>query len=113
MTLFTNDSEGSVVLRVSGFGCKTAFSLADSCKVRNDSSKNAVSRVLVGLGDDFESANAAVMYHARTVISAAETATGEEQKAVEAWKEENEATKLWAENWYDGLTYCEYDPHLI
>ncbi len=76
-------------------------------QVRNDSASNQVAKVLVGLGDDFESANAAVMYHARSVISASEAATGEQQKEVDAQKEADESTKMWQENWYDGLTYCE------
>jgi len=76
-------------------------------QVRNDSRKKTITRVLVGLGDDFESANAAVMYHARGVVSAAETLTGEQQKELEAFKEGDAASKVWAENWYDGLTYCE------
>lgn len=76
-------------------------------QVRNDSPNKTVARVLVGLGDDFESANAAVMYHARGIVAAAETATGEQKKEFEALKEGDEATKLWAENWYDGLTYCQ------
>jgi len=65
-----------------------------------------VARILVGLGDDFESANAAVMYHARDIVSAAES--GELQEEYKALKKGDEATKLWAENWYDGLTYCEF-----
>jgi len=62
--------------------------------------------VLVGLGDDFESANAAVMYHARDIVAAGRTASGEQQEEMAALKDGDAATKLWAENWYDGLTYC-------
>jgi hypothetical protein len=47
------------------------------------------------------------MYHARGIVAASETATGEQQKEFEAMKEGDESTKLWAENWYDGLTYCK------
>lgn len=82
------------------------ISLTD-LQVRNDSPNKTVARVLVGLGDDFESANSAVMYHARGIVAAAEIATGEQKKELEALKDGDEATKLWAENWYDGLTYCE------
>jgi hypothetical protein len=64
--------------------------------------------VLVGLGDDFESANAAVMYHARDIVAAGPTASAEQEKEIIALKEGDESTKLWAENWYDGLTYCEF-----
>jgi hypothetical protein len=75
--------------------------------VRNDSDKNTATRVLVGLGDDFESANAAVMYHARGLVAAAETLTGEQQKEIDTIKEGDATSKVWAENWYDGLTYCK------
>lgn len=47
------------------------------------------------------------MYHARGIVAAAETATGEQQKEFEALKDGDAASKVWAENWYDGLTYCE------
>ncbi|KAK0113571.1 hypothetical protein ONS95_013820 [Cadophora gregata] len=92
MTLFTSDSDGNVVLHI-----------------RNDSAESKVSRVLVGLGDDFESANAAVMYHARGIISTAQAVSGEKQKEIEALNEGDEKTKVWAENWYDGLTYCTWN----
>ncbi|KAF4635078.1 hypothetical protein G7Y89_g3021 [Cudoniella acicularis] len=92
MTMFKSDNEGNVILRI-----------------RNDGSSAETSHVLVGLGDNFESANAAVMYHARGVVVAAETASSEQQKEMEALKEGDESTKLWAENWYDGLTYCTWN----
>lgn len=46
------------------------------------------------------------MYHAREVVTANETATGEQQKELAGLKDETEQTKLWTENWFDGLTYC-------
>lgn len=63
--------------------------------------------MLVGIGDDFESANAAVMYHARDIVAATQTASGEAKREMEALKQGDSSTKLWAENWYDGLTYCK------
>jgi hypothetical protein len=47
------------------------------------------------------------MYHARDIVAATETASGEQQKEQQALKQGGESIKLWAENWYDGLTYCE------
>ena len=47
------------------------------------------------------------MYHARGVVAPYETDTGEQQRELEALKEGDEVTKVWAENWYDGLTYCK------
>ncbi len=81
--------------------------LANIEQIRNDSADIRTSKVLVGLGDDFESANAAVMYHARDIIASTQAASGEQQKEVEALNDGDEKTKLWAENWYDGLTYCK------
>ncbi|CZR55817.1 related to seed imbibition protein Sip1 [Phialocephala subalpina] len=92
MTMFTSDNDGNVVIHI-----------------RNDSDKDKASTILVALGDDFESANAAVMYHARGLVKAAETANGEQQKKIEALNQGDEETKLWAENWYDGLTYCTWN----
>jgi hypothetical protein len=62
---------------------------------------------VVGLGDDFESANAAVMYHARNIVATAEAASGGLQQELAALTIGNEQTRLWEENWYDGLTYCK------
>jgi hypothetical protein len=80
---------------------------ADKSQIRNDSVNAETSRVLVAHGDNFESANAAVMYHARGIVAARETVTREQQREFEAMKEGDESTKRWAENWYDGLTYCK------
>jgi hypothetical protein len=47
------------------------------------------------------------MYHARGVVAATQIVSGQTQKEIEALKDGDSSTKLWAENWYDGLTYCE------
>jgi hypothetical protein len=59
----------------------------------------------VALGDDFESANAAAMYQARSVVTSYEKTTGEEAKEIQAYKDGVQAQ--WMENWFDGLTYCK------
>jgi hypothetical protein len=65
-----------------------------------------MARIVVALGNDFESANAAAMYHARLVVHDDEQASGEEQKELQAARD---GVKLqWMENWFDGLTYCKY-----
>lgn len=46
------------------------------------------------------------MYHARDVVAAFESESGQTQKEIEALEEGDEKTKVWAENWCDGLTYC-------
>jgi len=65
-----------------------------------------VARIIVALGNDFESANAAAMYHARLVVHDNERATREGQKELEAAKDS--VKPQWMENWFDGLTYCKY-----
>ena len=78
--------------------------------MQNDSNQERLAKVIVGLGDDFESANAAVMYHARGIVMAADTATIDQRRGIEAIDNDDETNKTWMENWYDGLTYCEL-PH--
>lgn len=73
-------------------------------QVRNDSAEAGSGTVLVAVGDSFESANAAVMYHARGLVSTADRA-GEYSTELETLSDNVEAN--WYENWYDGLGYCE------
>lgn len=47
------------------------------------------------------------MYHARSVVAAAQTKSGELLEEFEGLNQETPETILWAENWYDGLTYCK------
>ncbi|EGO53119.1 hypothetical protein NEUTE1DRAFT_92118 [Neurospora tetrasperma FGSC 2508] len=89
MTLFRNDEFGRVTIHV-----------------RNDSAKAGSGTVLVAVGDNFESANAAVMYHARGLVSTADRA-GESPTKLEKLSDNVEAN--WYENWYDGLGYCTWN----
>lgn len=61
----------------------------------------------MALGDDFESANAAAMYEARSTVSGYERITGEQQKEIQAARDGVNAQ--WMENWFDGLTYCTWN----
>ncbi|EGZ77960.1 glycoside hydrolase [Neurospora tetrasperma FGSC 2509] len=89
MTLFRNDEFGRVTIHI-----------------RNDSAKAGSGTVLVAVGDNFESANAAVMYHARGLVSTADRA-GESSTKLEKLSDNVEAN--WYENWYDGLGYCTWN----
>lgn len=61
---------------------------------------------MVGVGSNFESANAAVMYHARNLaIATNEKATAENDAEIKALVAD--VKPQWYENWYDGLGYCE------
>jgi hypothetical protein len=48
------------------------------------------------------------MYHARGIVTEADTANTEQQKSIKAIDNDDKTAKTWMENWYDGLTYCEY-----
>ena len=74
---------------------------------RNDKSKSGKGRVLAAVGKDFESANAAVMYHARKVVGGMRIS--EELEAEMKTSNENDVKAQWMENWYDGLTYCTWN----
>ena len=60
----------------------------------------------MALGDEFELANAAAMYHARNIVRTENIASGEEEKEIQALTDG--VKPVWEENWFDGLTYCAY-----
>ena len=64
----------------------------------------ATGTVLVAVSDDFESALAAVMYHARSLVTATNIPTVEAPAEPEA---QGDVQPEWYEKWYDGLGYCE------
>lgn len=73
-------------------------------KIRNDNADAAEGTVLVAVGDNFESALAAVVYHARALVQAANAAFDE---AVAETTAQGGIRPQWYENWYDGLGYCK------
>ncbi len=60
--------------------------------------------MIAAVGDNFESANAAAMYHARDLVSSAKVAGSEFQEEINALREN--VRPEWLENWYDGLGFC-------
>lgn len=91
LTVFTHDGSGNVVIQG-----------------RNDLGKEGTSQVLVAIADSFEVANAAVMYHARKVITSNEIQTGESQAEIKALMHDGVKAE-WLEEWYDGFTYCTWN----
>lgn len=77
---------------------------AQLSKIGNDNASSATAAVLVAVGNNFESANAAVMYEARNVVTAAKITTGEQAAELAALRDG--VKPEWYENWYDGLGYC-------
>lgn len=91
LTVFNHDDEGNVV--ISG---------------RNDREEKGASQVVVAVGASFEVANAAVMYHARRLVSGYEAKTGQEQSELAALMDQGYKPQ-WLEDWYDGFAYCTWN----
>ena len=91
LTVLKPDSEGNVIL-----------------SARNDRQEKSLARVVAAVGSTFDSANAAVMYHARNLVRGDEYMS-QEIKAEMKTAIENDVRAEWMENWYDGLTYCTWN----
>ncbi|KAK4218868.1 glycoside hydrolase family 36 protein [Rhypophila decipiens] len=89
-TLFSSDQSGKLMVHI-----------------RNDNPNEKTGTVLVAVGNNFENANAAVMYHARG-LGVASTPTAPEQDAGEQ-QLADEVKAQWYETWYDGLGYCTWN----
>ncbi|KAI8298022.1 raffinose synthase sip1 [Colletotrichum sp. SAR11_59] len=74
---------------------------------RNDGSSSENAKILVAIGDNFESANAAVMYQARHYVITEKKASNELQAEMKAIEEG--VKPEWMENWYDGLGFCTWN----
>lgn len=90
MSLFRSGDKGELILHV-----------------RNDDSEAGTGTILVAAGDKFESANAAVMYHARDLVASNKVAAGEIEAETKALGDG--VRPAWYENWYDGLGYCTWN----
>ncbi|OTA64266.1 glycoside hydrolase family 36 protein [Hypoxylon sp. EC38] len=75
--------------------------------IRNDDETQSSGLVLAAVGDNFESAIAAAMYHARTVIFA--MSDMEDDFTRELRSLSHDIRPEWYENWYDGLGYCTWN----
>ncbi|KAK3987768.1 putative galactinol--sucrose galactosyltransferase 6 [Cladorrhinum sp. PSN332] len=100
-----------VFLGISGLGnVMTLLRSGDSGRlmvhIRSDTPKPTSGTVLVAVGDDFESTNAAVMYHARSLVVSSKAISGEEKAEERAL---GEVKPQWYEDWYDGLGYCTWN----
>lgn len=82
---------------------------ANIAQLRNDNADATTGTALIAVGDKFESAMAAVMYHARGLVMATTPSVGQGVAGATA---ENDIKPQWYENWYDGLGYCECEAAL-
>lgn len=88
MATFQSDDAGNVKLHL-----------------RNDGESQESGTVLVAVGHNFESANAAAIYQARSLVVSSKKSTGEYDEEMQALRDG--VKPEWMENWYDGLGYCE------
>ncbi|KAI1392682.1 glycoside hydrolase family 36 protein [Hypoxylon trugodes] len=111
-SFLSNDGRNLVLLGVSGVaGITTLLCSSDSGSVklhiRNDDVAESSGLVLAAVGDSFEYAMAAVMYHARTVVLAAGDNRDEFTQQLKSLS--GDIKPEWYENWYDGLGYCTWN----
>ncbi|KAI9831128.1 MAG: hypothetical protein M1819_005216 [Sarea resinae] len=91
LSLFKSDGEGNVAL-----------------SARNDRTALGISRAAAAVGKTFESAVAAVMYHARKLVRGDEILDDKREAETPALTE-GDVKADWLQNWYDGLTYCTWN----
>ncbi|KAH8710191.1 raffinose synthase protein-like protein Sip1 [Phaeosphaeriaceae sp. PMI808] len=90
LTVFRHNGEGRIVINS-----------------QNDREEEGQLNIIAAVGKTLENAVAAVMYHARKIVTKYEAAQGqidaEYQALLDGFKPE------WLENWYDGLAYCTWN----
>ncbi|KAI1436862.1 glycoside hydrolase family 36 protein [Xylaria sp. CBS 124048] len=87
MTLLRSTSKGSVMLHI-----------------RSDHNVSSNGMLLAAVGDDCESAIAAVTYHARTMLSGTNSMIDQGPSVPR-----HDSGPAWMQNWYDGLGYCTWN----
>ncbi|KAI8961968.1 glycoside hydrolase family 36 protein [Daldinia sp. FL1419] len=111
-SFLSHEGKHLVLLGISGVAnVTTVLRSSDSGSVRlhirSDHEAQSAGLVLASVGDDFESAVAAAMYHARTVVLAA--SNGRDEFVEEIQSLASDVKPEWYENWYDGLGYCTWN----
>ncbi|RKF61929.1 putative galactinol--sucrose galactosyltransferase 6 [Erysiphe neolycopersici] len=91
-TLFTSNDKGNVVIRV-----------------RNDGAKSSLFRVIVGIGDDFESTITSVMDYATDMITDLTRRNTGWETNLDVTSKYNDLKKSSSEDWYDDLTFCTWN----
>lgn len=79
---------------------------------RNDRQSEGTARVCLALAKTFDEANAAAFYLSRKLVSQFLPVTTEHQEVLkELMKRETtkDVKATWAEDWYDGFTYCTWN----
>ncbi|KAM0262871.1 hypothetical protein ACHAQJ_001462 [Trichoderma viride] len=106
------EGRNMVLLAVSGINdsvpvFRHTSSGAVSVNVRSDSASDEKVVILVSEGNDFERSVAAVMYHARTLVTKARSTNEALEKELKILSDA--VRPEWLENWYDGLGFCTWN----
>ncbi|KAL9596852.1 MAG: hypothetical protein Q9219_005522 [cf. Caloplaca sp. 3 TL-2023] len=91
LTVFKPDEQGNVIAHC-----------------RNDSTEESRIRVLAAVGTTFNTALAAVMYHARKIVRGDDFMSPTDREEMQHALEKGVKAE-WMEEWYDGLTYCTWN----
>ena len=93
LTVLTSDENGNIIIGS-----------------RNDREEKGTCTVLVAVGATFELANAAVIYHARKLVTQYMNSKRElKPELSEIIEKTSEIDAKWYEEWYEGLTYCTWN----
>jgi hypothetical protein len=90
LTIFRHYSEGRIVINS-----------------QNDREHEGVLNIVAAVGKTLENAVAAVMYHARKIVTQYEASEGQADAEYQALLDDFKPQ--WLENWYDGLSYCTWN----
>ncbi|KAI0409393.1 raffinose synthase Sip1 [Xylaria palmicola] len=77
--------------------------------VRNDESLSSAGILLAAVGDDCESAVAAAMYHARSLVQINSSTYNNLTPDLPSPPPRDDFRSEWMQNWYDGLGYCTWN----
>ncbi|KAG8533067.1 uncharacterized protein KY384_001850 [Bacidia gigantensis] len=75
---------------------------------RNEREGSNDAHIVAAAATTFDSASAAVMYHARTVVAGDDFQDRKDKLEMER-RIADDIQPQWMENWYDGLTYCTWN----
>lgn len=114
--------DGRVILHVSTVSLGPWLSLAASThlfvfwltsvtQARCDRVNDGTAKIVAAVGESFENALAACVYHARDIMQAHETQHGSKLDHTNAQTLAGDVRSDWMEDWHDGLGFCKIGRH--
>jgi len=87
------------------------FWLTSLTQTRCDRVDDGTTKVVAAVGESFENALAACVYHARDIVQAHETQRGSKLDLANAQTLAGDVRSDWMEDWHDGLGFCKIRRH--